>query len=104
VDDNDETMTSHPGNAGTTPPSILDEASASATDADPNRRDLRAEIGKYVSLTPFPATGGRLADAAANQGAPDVVLKALRGLSADASFETSRDLWIALDLEATERF
>jgi hypothetical protein len=81
-----------------------DQTETAGTDAEPERRDLRAEIGAYVSLTPFPATAGKLAHAAAEADAPDPVLATLRGLPSDQSFETARDLWLALDLEATNRF
>jgi hypothetical protein len=75
-----------------------------ASDSDPARRDLRADIGKYVSLADFPVTAESLIDTATANGAPDFVVRSLRDLPTDAPFETARDLWIALDLEATERF
>jgi len=74
------------------------------TDADPARRDLRAEIGKYVSLVPFPATGQQIIDVASARHAPEVVLRELRTLPTDATVHTPRDLWTALGLRETERF
>jgi hypothetical protein len=73
-------------------------------DTDPDRRDLRAEIGKYVSLATFPATVQELVAAVAANGAPDEVTSALGGLEPQARFESTRDLWLALGLEAQERF
>lgn len=73
-------------------------------DTDPDRRDLRAEIGKYVSLVQFPASAGELTEAAAANGAADTVTSALRALEPKTRFENTRDLWIALDLEAPHRF
>jgi hypothetical protein len=57
-----------------------------------------------VSLAEFPATPQTLIDSALANGAPDFVVRALRSLPSDASIETARELWIALDLEATDRF
>jgi hypothetical protein len=74
------------------------------SDTDPDRRELRAEIGKYVSLATFPATAQDLSAAAAANGAPDEVTSALNGLAPEARFDTARDLWLALGLEAQERF
>ncbi|MBV1853680.1 DUF2795 domain-containing protein [Catellatospora tritici] len=71
---------------------------------DPDRRELRALIGQYVSLAGFPADGRRLAQYAADQDAPEPVLEQLGTLEPDRSFETARDLWLALDLEAETRF
>ncbi len=73
-------------------------------DTDPDRRNLRAEIGKYVSLATFPATAHDLVVAVSANGAPDEVISALGTLAPDANFETARDLWLALGLEARERF
>jgi len=87
----------------TTPPERTSEA-IGAADSDPDRRELRADIGKYVSLVEFPATPKSLIDSATANGAPDFVLRPLRDLATDDQYETARDLWIALGLEATERF
>jgi hypothetical protein len=78
---------------------IVDDA-----ETDPDRRDLRSEIGKFVSLARFPATAGDLVAVAVANTAPDSVLEPLRGLEASAEFETTRDLWYALGLETKERF
>src|SRR5687768_810715 len=87
----------------TAPPERPSNATG-ASDSDPVRRDLRADIGKYVSLAEFPSTAQSLIDSATANGAPDFVVRSLRDLPTDDQFETARDLWIALDLEATERF
>jgi hypothetical protein len=73
-------------------------------ETDPDRRDLRADIGKHVSLSSFPATAGDLVELATANQAPDAVLDELRSLAPETSFATTRDLWIALDLEVKERF
>jgi len=73
-------------------------------DTDPDRRELRAEIGKYVSLATFPATAQDLTAAAAANGAPEAVTSALGSLAPQTNFDNARDLWLALGLEAQERF
>jgi hypothetical protein len=73
-------------------------------DTDPDRRDLRAEIGKYVSLAAFPTTTDDLIAAVTVNGAPDEVMSALGALEPRASFSNTRDLWLALGLEAKDRF
>jgi hypothetical protein len=75
---------------------------ADETDAD--RRDLRAEIGKFVSLCPFPATAEELIETATANQASDEVLDQLNSLEPGTSFPTTRDLWITLGLEINERF
>jgi hypothetical protein len=86
------------------PDADINAGAVGPDDADPARRALRAEVGKYVSLADFPATGKDLIRVAEENGAPDQVLTCLRGLGSAATFEHNRDVWIALDLEATERF
>lgn len=73
-------------------------------ETDPDRRDLRADIGKYVSLSSFPATAEDLLEAATANQAPDPVLAELQSLDQKTSFDTTRDLWVALDLEVKQRF
>jgi hypothetical protein len=73
-------------------------------DSDPARREQRAEIGKYVSLVALPATAEQLIAGAQANGAPERVLDRLRGLRPGAIFETARDVWLALGLEAMDRF
>lgn len=73
-------------------------------ETDPDRRDLRGEIGKYVSLASFPATAEELREVAARNGAPGAVTQALADIGEAGSFATARDLWIALGLEVKERF
>jgi len=74
------------------------------SDADPARRDLRAELGKYVSLVDFPATAEQLIAAAESNAAPSTVIDLLRGVRPGVKFATTRDLWTELNLEATDRF
>jgi Protein of unknown function (DUF2795) len=74
------------------------------TDADPRRRELRAEIGKYASLAGFPTTAGELTDSARTAGASQPVLDSLVRLAPDTRLENARELWTALDLESDERF
>jgi hypothetical protein len=73
-------------------------------DTDPDRRDLRAEIGKYVSLATFPATAQDLIAASQANGAPEQVTATLGGLQPQTKFDNARDLWVALGLEAQGRF
>jgi hypothetical protein len=102
--------TNDPGISPGTDPSLTpdpDAPSAAAVgrdDADPARRDLRAEVGKYVSLVEFPATAEDLIAGAESNGAPGQVTDLLRRLRPGASFDTTRDVWLALGLESTDRF
>jgi hypothetical protein len=73
-------------------------------DTDPDRRDLRAEIGKYVSLASFPATAAELCRTARQNSAGDTVMQALERLPADATYPNARELWAALGLGDTGRF
>jgi len=75
-------------------------------DADTNadRRDLRAEIGKYVSLTSFPATAEKLIEAATTNSAPEAVVNRLRSMRPGTELPNSRALWVALGLESDHRF
>jgi len=85
-------------------PDAPEPAAVGDSDADPARRNLRAEVGKYVSLVEFPATAEQLIAAAEGNGAPASVTELLRGVRPGATFATTRDLWLALNLEATDRF
>ncbi len=75
-----------------------------ASDSGPNRRDIRAEIGKYVSLVDFPTTGRQLVEAAQMNHAPAPVIDRLRRLGPDSRFENARAVWTELNLEATNRY
>src|SRR3954451_1121334 len=89
------------------PPPLRDPADSTTSasdDTDPLRRDVRADIGKYVSLTEFPTTAETLIGAATANGAPAQVINRLRALRPGTAFENTRELWIALGLEATDRF
>jgi hypothetical protein len=90
--------------SGTDVSATYESDSVGPEDADPARRERRAEIGKYVSLTPFPTTVETLIhDASANR-APDFVISALRSVRPGTALPTTRELWIELGLEATDRF
>jgi hypothetical protein len=73
-------------------------------DTDPDRRDLRAEIGKYVSLASFPATAAQLCSTAREGGADDTVMQRLEGLPAGETYPNARELWAALGLGDSGRF
>ena len=73
-------------------------------ESDPDRVDLRSEIGKYVSLARFPTTAAHLTATAERNQAPDTVLDNLRGLSPTETFASAHDVWRALDLTVRRRF
>ena len=75
------------------------------TDAetDPDRTDLRSEIGRYVSLATFPAGTRALIATAERQNASDAVLAQLRTLDPDARFQRPGDVWVALGLSPGRR-
>jgi hypothetical protein len=81
-----------------------EESPVGATDADPVRRDLRTEIGKFASLVEYPTTPAEIIEIAEANLAPDPVMAELRSLDPQTKLETAHDLWVALDLEATNRF
>jgi uncharacterized protein DUF2795 len=93
-----------PGDPELTPNPGIDPAEIGGEDSDRGRRELRAEIGKYVSLVSFPATAEDLISSAEAHDAPGQVVRLLRTLRPGAAFDNARDLWVALDLEATDRF
>src|SRR5687768_7738872 len=74
-----------------------------AQDTDPDRREVRAEVGKYVSLATYPATAMDLAEVAAANGAGDDVVGRLRALR-DTTFNGPQEVWPALGLESSDRF
>lgn len=80
------------------------DADPGTDDTDPDRRDLRAEIGKYVSLASFPATAAELCRTARQGGADDTVVQTLERLPADATYPNTRELWAALGLGDAGRF
>lgn len=73
-------------------------------DGDPDRTDLRAEIGQYLSRTTFPTQARTLIAAAEQANASDAVLASLRGLERDAQFTDAPELWEALGLSSGPRF
>jgi hypothetical protein len=74
-----------------------------AEDTDPDRREVRAEVGKYVSLATYPATASELAEAAAANGAGEDVVGRLRALGG-TTFQGPQEVWPALGLESSNRF
>jgi hypothetical protein len=75
-----------------------------ATDSDPDRTDLRAEMGKYVSLVDFPTKVKDIIAVAESRDAPADVLAELRKLDPDASYANTAALWEALNLRSDRRF
>jgi hypothetical protein len=102
--------TDEPGPAAGTDPNLTPDPNgpradeAGPDDADPARRDLRAEVGKYVSLVTFPATAEELIAAAESNTAPGQVTSLLRALRPGTPFDNVRDVWAALNLESGDRF
>jgi hypothetical protein len=75
-----------------------------SAETDVDRRDLRSEIGTFVSTMTFPVDAQHLIAAAETRDAPDRVLERLRRLDPRTSFRTPVDLWDALDLGSGGRF
>lgn len=71
---------------------------------DPDRTDLRSEIGRYVSLVSFPTEVGELVAVAERRDAPDEVLAELRRLDPRTRLSRTGELWAALDLSSGPRF
>jgi hypothetical protein len=76
----------------------------SDAESDPDRTDLRSEIGQYVSLVTFPTEVRELVAVAERQDAPDEVLAELRRLDPRALLASTTELWAALDLSSGSRF
>jgi len=76
----------------------------SDTETDPDRTDLRSEIGWYVSLVGFPAGTRSLIAAAEQRNASDAVLDQLRSLKPDRQFAYPGEVWDALGLSPGRRF
>ena len=74
------------------------------TDSDPDRTELRSEIGRYTSLVTFPTDGRTLRDSAEKNDAPGAVLSALGGLEPTERFASQTELWAVLGLGSGERF
>lgn len=68
------------------------------SDSDPDRADLRSEIGQYASLATFPTEARALVAAAEQANASEAVLANLRRLEPDARFSSPTQLWDALGL------
>lgn len=56
----------------------------------------RSQVASYLGLGAFPGTGASLADKAAENQAPDDVLRLLRSLPADQEFRNVQEVWDAL--------
>ncbi len=105
----DDDMVREPADEEETPDvGLWDEAGhdgvVSDFDGDPDRTDLRSEIGQYLSLTTFPTQARALIAAAERANASDAVLVSLRGLERDARFTDAQQLWDALGLGSGPRF
>jgi hypothetical protein len=72
-------------------------------ETDPDRTDLRSEIGGYVSLVAFPAQTHSLIETAERRQASELVLEQLRSLDPDGRFEHPSDVWDALGLSPGRR-
>jgi hypothetical protein len=75
----------------------------SDAETDPDRTDLRSEIGWYVSRVTFPAGTRSLIATAERHNASDEVLAQLRSLGTDERFEHPGDVWEALGLSPGRR-
>ncbi len=73
-------------------------------DSDPDRAQLRSDIGQYVSLVHFPADARTLVSVAESKDAPDHVLEQLTSLDSGARFADTTELWAALGLGSSKRF
>ena len=73
-------------------------------DGDPDRTDLRSDIGQSLVRATFPTQARTLIAAAEQANASDEVLVSLRGLEPDAQFADIRELWDALGLGSGPRF
>jgi hypothetical protein len=73
-------------------------------ETDPDRTDLRSEIGWYVSLATFPVKARSFVAIAEQRNASDTVLAYLRSLEPDRQFADSVEVWAALGLSTGRRF
>jgi len=73
-------------------------------DSDPDRAQLRSDIGQYVSLVHFPADARTLLTVAEAKDAPDHVLDELGSLDERARFSDPTELWAELGLGSNKRF
>jgi hypothetical protein len=72
-------------------------------ETDPDRVDLRSQVGGYVSLVRFPARGRDLVAMAKSRNASDDVLAALGRLNPDERFMHTADVWVTLGLSSGHR-
>jgi Protein of unknown function (DUF2795) len=105
----DDELARDPGDEEETPDAELwdrpgHDGIVTDADSDPDRADLRSEIGRYVSLVPFPAEARALIAMAESKDAPDDVLAELRRLGPSTRFTNTTELWDALDLSSDHRF
>jgi hypothetical protein len=73
-------------------------------DRDPDFRDERAKIGKYLPRSIFPATGEQIVAEAGKLNAPDDVLRTLGDLDPAERYANAQELWASLRLSSGPRF
>jgi hypothetical protein len=105
----DDELARNPSDEEETPdPELWDspgrDGIVSDRETDPDRTDLRARIGQYVSLVKFPAKVSTLVASAEAKDAPAEVLAELRELDSDTTYPNPAELWNALGLSADHRF
>jgi len=71
---------------------------------DPDEREARARLGRYVPRSVFPAKRDELMAAARAHRAPDEIVAELRGLDGERRYETVASVWTALGYPSDERF
>jgi hypothetical protein len=76
----------------------------SDADGDPDRAQLRSDIGQFVSLAPFPADARTLVSVAESKDAPEHVLARLASLDPSVRFANATELWATLGLGSSKRF
>ena len=73
-------------------------------DSDPDRAQLRSDIGQYVALVHFPVDARTLVSVAESKDAPEHVLAELTSLDENARFSDATKVWAALGLSSSKRF
>jgi Protein of unknown function (DUF2795) len=73
-------------------------------DRDPDYREERARIGKYLPRALFPATGAQIVAQARKVNAPNEVLEALATLDQGHRYANAQELWKSLHLSSGPRF
>jgi hypothetical protein len=80
------------------PPTLADDPHAGSAPSGMSsaEREARSRIGRYLRRSVFPADRARLLAEAAENGAPDDVLQALRHVPSEANYRTVAEVWAAL--------